>query len=224
MISHEAMHLAENMAHYALIVMAIIYTLRIRWFLRFPAGKERQAATGAADTTRKKGILYSLANIAMPWAMESSRTRPFLYLQFVLFHIGVVCAIVLSFTIPFAPEFTASPVMQIVFKASIGAAFVVGLMRIIRRIGNVYLRAISTPDDHFSLWLLTVWFGFAFFAVSMKGDMMQYVYFWMTMFFLLYVPFSKISHYLYYPFTRYYLGKTMGHRGVYPLRRGPSVG
>jgi hypothetical protein len=34
-----------------------------------------------------------------------------------------------------------------------------------------------------------------------------------------YVPFSKISHYLYYPFTRYYFGKSMGYRGVYPLKR-----
>jgi hypothetical protein len=48
-------------------------------------------------------------------------------------------------------------------------------------------------------------------------------YFILTAFFLVYVPFSKISHYLYYPFTRYYLGKTMGHRGIYPMRRVPQV-
>jgi len=41
--------------------------------------------------------------------------------------------------------------------------------------------------------------------------------FWTTAFFLVYVPFSKIGHYLYYPFTRYYLGKTLGYRGVYPM-------
>ena len=47
-------------------------------------------------------------------------------------------------------------------------------------------------------------------------------YFIMTAFFLMYVPFSKISHYVYYPFTRYYFGKTMGYRGVYPIKRGPD--
>ena len=64
--------------------------------------------------------------------------------------------------------------------------------------------------------------AFAFFAVpnsTAGGEWHLLVYFWMTAFFLVYVPFSKISHYLYYPFTRYYLGKTMGHRGVYPLKR-----
>ena len=45
------------------------------------------------------------------------------------------------------------------------------------------------------------------------------VYFIMTAFFLVYVPFSKISHYLYYPFTRFYFGRTMGYRGVYPIKR-----
>jgi hypothetical protein len=34
------------------------------------------------------------------------------------------------------------------------------------------------------------------------------------------VPFSKISHYLYYPFTRYWLGRSLGHRGSMPYARG----
>jgi hypothetical protein len=42
----------------------------------------------------------------------------------------------------------------------------------------------------------------------------------MTTLFLIYVPFSKISHYLYYPFSRYFMGKTMGHRGVFPRKKG----
>ena len=48
------------------------------------------------------------------------------------------------------------------------------------------------------------------------------IYFCLTAFFLIYVPFSKISHYLYYPFTRFWLGKTMSHRGVYPAKRPPG--
>ena len=45
-------------------------------------------------------------------------------------------------------------------------------------------------------------------------------YLLLTSFFLLYVPFSKISHYLYYPFTRIWLGRTLGHRGTFPLVKG----
>jgi nitrate reductase gamma subunit len=96
-----------------------------------------------------------------------------------------------------------------------------------RRIGSPHMRAISSPDDYFSLALLTVWLFFAVLAApndTSQGQWAVLTFFLMTAFFLAYVPFSKISHYLYYPFTRYYFGKSMGRRGVYPVRRGPHAG
>ena len=68
---------------------------------------------------------------------------------------------------------------------------------------------------------------FAFLAVpnsTANGEWHMLGYFFLASFFLVYVPFSKISHYLYYPFTRYYLGKSLGHRGVFPILRGPVHG
>jgi len=219
----ELLHFSEHqLQEGALVFMAIVYALRVRWLLRFKAGKERQAATGLGDTNPRRGFIYSWANVGMPWAMESTRTKKFLYLQFVVFHLGVVAAIGLSFVIPYAAHWLAWPPLVLVLQVVIGAAFLVGVMRLVRRLGSSYLRAISTPDDVFSLVLLIVWFGFAFFAVNNStagGEWHLVTYFFMTAFFLVYVPFSKISHYLYYPFTRYYLGKTMGHRGVFPVRR-----
>jgi nitrate reductase gamma subunit len=94
-----------------------------------------------------------------------------------------------------------------------------------RRIGSATMRAISAPDDYFSLALLTVWLFSAVLAApndATQGEWHLLAFFLLTAFFLVYVPFSKISHYLYYPFTRYYFGKSMGYRGVYPVRRGPK--
>jgi nitrate reductase gamma subunit len=126
------------------------------------------------------------------------------------------------FIIPDAPWLLESASLVLVLQVVIGAAFLVGVGRIVRRVTNPYMRAISSPDDYFSLVLLTVWFFFAFLSVpndTSAGEWPLIAYFSIATFFLIYVPFSKISHYLYYPFTRYYLGKTMGHRGVYPLGR-----
>jgi nitrate reductase gamma subunit len=219
----EQLHFAEHtLQELALGVMAVVYMIRIYWLTRFPAGKERQAPTGVGRFKPTGSILQSWGNIAMPWAMESSRTKFFLYLQFVIFHLGVVAAIGLSFVIPYAPSLLNSTGLVLFLQVVIGAACIVGIMRIVRRIGSLYIRAISTPDDHFSLLLLTVWFAFAFLSVPNRTDSGEWhlmAYFWLTAFFLLYVPFSKISHYLYYPFTRYYLGKSLGRRGVFPVRR-----
>ncbi len=219
----EFLHFCEHtLQEVALVFMAIVYSIRIWWLLRYTAGGDRQAPTGSSGMTPTKGILYSWVNVAMPWAMESTRKRLPLYVQFVIFHLGVVAAIGLSFIIPYLPWLLEYSVVVLVLQAFIGAAFVVGVIRIIRRVGSPYMRAISSPDDYFSLVLLTVWFLSALIAVPNDisgGEWHMLSYFILTAFFLVYVPFSKISHYLYYPFTRYYFGKTMGHRGVVPSRR-----
>lgn len=214
---------SHTLQEFALIFMGTVYVIRLIWLTRFVAGKERQAPTGLGTTASKKGVIYSWANVAMPWAMESSRTKWFLYLQFVIFHLAVVAAISESFIIPYAPGWLeASPLLVTIIQVVTMAGFLVGLTRIVRRLGNRYLRAISSPDDHFSLWLLTVWFFFAFMAAPNNYQATETwlnIYFVLTAFFLIYVPFSKISHYLYYPFTRYYLGKTLQRRGVFPMRQ-----
>ncbi len=217
------LHFSEHrLQEVALAIMAAVYAVRVAWFLRFKPGGDRQPPTGRPGTTPTRGVLYSWANIVMPWAMESTRTKPLLYGQFVIFHLGVTAAIGLSFVIPYAPAWLEVPWVTPMLQGIIGAALLVGILRIVRRMRDPYMRAISSPDDHFSLWLLTVWFLFAFLAVpnsTANGEWPLLTYFILTAFFLIYVPFSKISHYLYYPFTRYYLGRTLGYRGVFPMAR-----
>lgn len=221
----EHLHFAEHtLQEVALLIMGLVYTTRLIWLFSHKGGRERQPQTGLPGTTKARGVLYSWFIIAMPWEMESTRRKFFLYSQFVLFHLAVVAAIALSFIIPYWPQLLELPGVVPALHAFIGAGFLVGVLRIIRRVGNGYLRAISSPDDYFSLFLLTVWFAFAFLSVPNRleqGETVLLIYFYLTAFFLLYVPFSKISHYLYYPFTRYWFGKSMGYRGTYPVRRAP---
>jgi len=222
----ELLHFAEHdLQEWALVVMACVYALRIAWLLRFKAGRDRQAPTGSAPLGLRGGIAYSWLNVAMPWAMESTRRHAALYAQFVVFHLGVVAAIGLSFIIPYAPGWLEASWLVWLIQASTAAAFLVAVSRLARRVRNRTMRAISTPDDYFSLALLTVWFLFAALAAPNRtegGEGVLLAFFLLTAFFLLYVPFSKISHYLYYPFTRFYLGRTLAHRGVFPIRRGPQ--
>jgi nitrate reductase gamma subunit len=217
------LYFAENeLQEFALLFMACVYTLRIIWLLHFKAGRERQAPTGQFRTSTAKGVGYSLLNIAMPWGMESTRKKPFFYFQFVLFHLGVVASIGLSFIIPYFPELLESAALVALLQVIIGLAILVSLYRVYRRISQKVMRAISSPDDYFSLALLAVWFLSAFLSVPNRpeqGEGILLAFFFLTAFFLIYVPFSKISHYLYYPFTRYYFGKTMGYRGVYPIAK-----
>jgi hypothetical protein len=183
----------------------LVYTMRVLWLTNFKAGKDRSPPGGGGRTSAKKGAYYSLANVAMPWSMESTRRGWFFYLTFAVFHLGITCGIALAFIST--------------LSRPIG--------RMIRRVAVPVMRLISTPDDYFSLFMLTIWFLFGTVTQAhvagapqfpQEGWMIAYLY--LTSFFLLYVPFSKISHYLYYPFTRWYIGKALGHRGSYPVLRG----
>ncbi len=206
-------------------LMAVVYTLRVRWLLSFRATRDRQTPGNVERTDARRGAAYSLANVLMPWTMESTRQGFAFYLTFALFHLGVVAGISLAFLSTISRPFLQIPAVAAATLFLLGAAFAIGLYRISRRLLRPVMRLISTPDDYFSVTLLTGWFLLGFFAelhilgrVSGEGVMVAYLL--LTSFFLLYVPFSKISHYLYYPFTRVWLGRTLGHRGTFPLVRG----
>jgi len=224
-----ALHTAEVVHWIALVVMAIVYTLKIRWLLSFNLGKDKSAPGNPGQSNKQRGARYSFFNVAMPWSMESTRKpKGFIfYMSFVIFHMGVVAGITLAFVSTIAPDFLRVPVVGYTTLVFLVAAFLVSVYRIFRRTLRPLMRLISTPDDYFSLVMLTVWFGlgactqaFLMGVWGMTNETLLVAYLYLTSFFLLYVPFSKISHYLYYPFTRTYIGRALGHRGSYPVVRG----
>ncbi len=197
----------------ALLFMATVYCLRLIWLFRFRSAPERTYPAGNAAI----GVAWSMLNVAMPWAMESTRRKPLFYVQFVIFHIGVVLAISATFIIPYRPALFESILVVRVFQGALGAAFAVGVMRLYRRLTTPALRLISTADDYLSLVLMILFFLAGVVAMPNRpedGEWPLIAFFGLTAFFLVYVPFSKICHYLYYPFTRFYFGRMQGHRGV----------
>jgi nitrate reductase gamma subunit len=225
----QALHTAEVVHWIALVVMAIVYTLKIRWLLSFNLAKDKSAPGNPGQSDKQRGARYSFWNVAMPWSMESTRKpKGFVfYLSFVIFHLGVVAGITLAFVSTIAPDFLRIQAVAYTMMAFLIGAFLVSVYRIIRRAFRPLMRLISTPDDYFSLVMLTIWFGLGTCTQAyltgiwgMTSETLLIAYLYLTSFFLLYVPFSKISHYLYYPFTRTYIGRALGQRGSYPVVRG----
>ncbi len=207
----------------ALSFLGIVYIIRLIWLFRFAYQKERTFPAGSS----KAGVILSMMNVAMPWAMESVRKKPGFYAQFVIFHIGAASAISATFIIPYWPDLFKIKGIVILFQVSVGAALIVGLMRLFRRISNPAVRLISNLDDYVSLILMILFFAAGILAIPNKYEINEWpliLFFAVTAFLLVYVPFSKIGHYLYYPFTRYFLGKTMGHRGTFSRKRNAKTG
>jgi len=202
----------------ALLFLIFVYLFRLVWLFKFRSGKERTFPVGKAG----RGIAYSLVNVAMPWVMESTRKNPGFYVQFVIFHIGVAAAIAASFIIPYWPSLLEIKAVVRLFQMAVAGGLIVGLMRLYRRIAQPRIRFISTPDDYLSLIFMILFFAAAVLAVPNEFKTAEWpliLFFGLTAFLLIFVPFSKISHYLYYPFGRFFLGRTLGHRGILAAKK-----
>lgn len=201
--------LMEEVQYMALAFMGLVYAAKVAWFLRKPGVRDKAPLKGDPAL----GAVLSLGNIFMPWAMESTRVHWFVYLEFVIFHLAVALTILSTFLVPFGLMAPGDDLSKIVV-ASMALAFLVGVRRLVRRIARPELRLISSPDDYFALVVLDLFFLSGIWALGTGDPTGMWVFFIMTTFFLVYVPFSKISHYITYPFARWYYGVNFGGRGV----------
>jgi hypothetical protein len=200
----------------ALAFMAIVYVLKIRWILRFRASVERTPARGS----HVRGIGYAFATLVLPWELPSTRVHGFRWVEFAVFHLAVAAAIGLTFIMPYWPAVVGRPAIVQGLQAAFALGALVAISRLVRRFVRPEMRLISSPDDVFSLVMLAAWLLAGVLAAPQHDESALVAFFGLTAIFLVYVPFSKISHYIYYPLVRFYIGKHLGHRGAYPPARG----
>lgn len=199
----------------ALIFMLVAYTLKIGQLLAKPRNRESTPARGS----HWRGIRHSFSLLFRPWKMESQRRHWLRYVEFALLHLCIAVAIGVACTMSWTHGWLAQPTVVRVLQVVFGLATVIGLSRLLRRFANPAVRAISTPDDYFSLLLLTMWMASGVLAAPQTSEPWLATYFALTTLLLFYLPFGKISHYVYWAFVHFYVGQHFGHRGVYPTMR-----
>jgi len=215
MISQEIMHFVEyELQAIALIWMGGLYTIKAIQLSRLPMPWERAVPKGSAT----RGAMVSYAAIFMPWSVESSRNHFWRWAGFALYHVGCLVAIVNTFTYTFAPGMM-TPFIKNLFAILIAPALLIGFLKFFRRVSRPEIRHISTPDDYFSLLSLQLFFFTGIMALTSDASFWRFSYYLVTAAFLFYVPFSKISHYIYFFFARFLTGKRYGHRGIIPQNK-----
>lgn len=158
------------------------------------------------------GIAYAFTTGMMPWAKESTRIHMIAYLRGIGFHVGIFLAIGALIVSPFwgllpQPLLTLLAVALAV-GSLLGAAG--GMMRVAER----NLRGLSLPDDHFAVWLTTLFMAVT--ALGVVNEAMRVPMYVVAGITLAYVPLGKIRHCLYFFFSRTFFGKFFGRRAVYP--------
>lgn len=202
------------MLAYQLLALASLAAGLFGIYLRYAEIKRRILPTDNSPIKGNisHGILYAFTTGMMPWAKESTRLHMLAYLRGIGFHIGIFTAIGAVIVSPFwgyLPQLLSGILFWILMLGAIlGAAG--GIMRI----ADHHLRGLSLPDDHFAVWLTTL-----FIAVSGLGLISEV--FVIPMYILaaitfVYIPLGKIRHCLYFFFSRFFFGRFFGRRAVYP--------
>jgi hypothetical protein len=93
---------------------------------------------------------------------------------------------------------------------AVGAVF--GFAGIVMRLAEEDTRVLSLPDDYFSVFLAALFVALAF--VSLLWPSALPVFYVVTAAMLVYIPFSKIRHCVYFFYSKFFFGLSFGRRGV----------
>ena len=191
-----------------LIIALLGISIRFRETKRRPLPADNSPIKGDIPG----GIRYAFTTGMMPWAKESTHIHRIAYLRGIGFHIGIFAAIGAVVMSPWRaslPPFLSWALFWVlIIGAILGAAG--GVMRIAER----NLRGLSLPDDHFAVWLTTLFIAVAGLAIINEAFMVpMYIVSAIT---FASIPLGKIRHCLYFFFSRIFFGKFFGRRAVFP--------
>jgi len=198
----------ERLHLYSLAFMLVVYVIRILWIMRFRLVRDLARPKGSS----MEGAVAAMTTLARPWSMETTRKGFIHWVEFAIFHIGVAVMIAMSFVISLAPQWLTPPVTALVIVSQV-LALVAGIIRLVTRVRDPKMRAISSPDDYFALIYANVLFVTCI-PATLHLPVWTEIFFVLVAIIIAIVPFTKISHYIYYPFARYFYGAYLGRRGI----------
>ena len=183
-------------------------------YLRYAETKRRLLPTDRSPIKGNisHGITYAFTQGMMPWAKESTRIHLLAYLRGIGFHLGIFAAIGTVIISPFwsylPPLLSLTLFWALMLGAVLGAAG--GVMRMMEH----NLRSLSLPDDHFAVWLTTLFIMLT--GLALLNDAFVIPMYIASAVTFVYVPLGKIRHCLYFFFSRLFFGKFFGRRAVFP--------
>ena len=195
----------------ALTLVALVFSVSVfasRWaqMQQLPFPKDRSLPKDSAA----KGILYSFTLGMAPWSKESTRIHMIAYLRGIAFHVGIFAGLAALLASPWFVVIAYE--IRVAFAALTAMGTVMGVAGGVMRVVEHNLKAISTPDDHASVWLVTIFL--AAMTLALVAPAFVPVMWVAAAAMLLYAPLGKIRHCIYFYFGRLFFGLHIGRRGV----------
>jgi hypothetical protein len=196
------------LAGLALSFTVAAFSWRLRIYNRLTRPLDRAKPKGEVKT----GVLYAYTTGMAPWAKESTRLHMLAYLRGVAFHLGIFLGMGLLLISPWVHLFPA--VLRILLATGAGAGTAFGLIGFGMRLVEHNLKVVSTKDDLFSVLLVSLFLAAA--TIWLLVPVALPLFYVTSVVMLIYAPFSKIRHCIYFAYSRLFYGKFIGSRAVLP--------
>jgi hypothetical protein len=195
------------------VLLALIFSLaafgrRLQTFNTLARPVDRSAPKGAAAA----GVRYAFTLGMAPWAKESTRRHWAAYLRGIGFHLGIFLGLAVLLGGHWLPLLPLT--WRYGLGAALGAGALLGLGGLVARLVERNLRALSTADDYFAVFLVSVFLALGA-AVLFYLPLLP-VFFTAGAVLLVYAPLGKIRHCIYYAYSRLFFGRYFGRRAVLP--------
>jgi len=200
------MDVIQVIAYIGIAVGLVGVTVRVQQIRRRPIKSDLSRARGSDG----RGILYAFTLGMAPWEKESTRKHWIAYLRGIFFHVGTFTAYAVVFLAPFR-EHLLPPVRWALLALTMAGA-VFGFAGIFMRYFGKNERVLSVPDDYFAVFLTSLFNVLAFGALLSAAALPAF--YLITALLSIYVPFGKIRHCIYFFYSKFFYGKSFGHRGV----------
>jgi hypothetical protein len=193
--------------------LALVFSLAIFiWRLRIYNQLARPVDRAKPKGNIKSGVLYAYTTGMAPWAKESTRLHMFAYLRGVAFHLGIFLGLGLLLASPWIHMLPW--VLRSLLAVGSGFGAVFGLIGFTMRLIESNLKAVSTKDDLFAVLLVSLFLSVATLWLLIPDALPAFYLVSAVM--LVYAPFSKIRHCIFFAYSRLFYGKFIGSRAVLP--------
>ena len=210
----------------ALVICKITLLFHFIRIVKLGAPKDLSQKSGSVS----KGVIYANTTSMLPQHKESAYMHLPTYSAGILFHIGTFSALFI-FVLSLFPFFNpllqflnrwlqCEMIVQYIIAGFMAITTFCGIMLFIKRIMSKSLKVLSNADDYISNGLTTLFqLMTVLFLVFPAQDKIVAVYYIIIALLLLYLPFGKLKHALYYFAARYHLGFFYGWRNVWPPKK-----
>lgn len=196
-----------------LVAAALVFTLvAFGWRLRIFARLSRPADRSLPRGSRSRGVLYAYTLGMAPWAKESTRIHMLAYLRGVAFHLGIFLGLGLLVASPWVHLLPG--IGRYLLAAGAGLGTIFGLAGFVMRFVEHNLKSLSTPDDYFTVLVVSLFQAAATLWLLVPSTIP--VFYGVSAILLVYAPFSKIRHCIYFVYSRLFFGKFFGGRAILP--------